>query len=132
MHTGSSCYCLQGSWSVPQAGCATGRLSGFIPEAHTAQCGLAGTEVPSQDRCMVATRGRPPRTALGARPHSCAMRRLHFSGNPDATHTFPFFVDRLDESRSSEAADLPAAGIWKAPAAAGEHGAQWGWQAMAG
>lgn len=35
----------------------------------------------------------------GDRPHSSAMRWLNFSGNSDATHTFPFFAGRQDESR---------------------------------
>lgn len=44
---------------------------------------------------------------LGARPHNSAMCWLNFSGNLDATHTFPFFVGRQEESRFSEVCSAP-------------------------
>jgi hypothetical protein len=56
---------------------------------------------------------------------------LHFSGNLHATHTFPFFVDRQDESHSSEGPRIhispaaPSGRLPRQPACAGPRASGW-------
>lgn len=76
---------------------------GFPQIILSSQPGPGGRAGPFQGHVHGSHQRAPSQgTARGARPHSSAVCWLDFSGNLNATHTFPFSVGRQDGSRSSE------------------------------
>lgn len=79
----------------------------IMAPTHAAQLEAVRTQALSAGRVHGSHQRAPSRAHTGCQVPELARPWLNFSGNSDATHTFPFFADRRDESHFSEVCSAP-------------------------